>query len=110
MLLYLLFSSAFGATWMSTYTENAACDGNPEFPVWTDWSDYGVWSACEGSCGTTNAGTKTKTRSRVCCFDGGCEGASEETASEPCDLPAGYTCGDDKKEFRLYDGMMCTSD
>jgi len=110
MLLYLLFSTAFSATWMSTYTQNGACDGsNTAFAVWTDYTEWSQWGACEGSCGTTDAGTKTRTRSRVCCFDTGCEGASEETNSAKCDLlEPNYTCGDDKKEFRLYDGMMCT--
>jgi len=62
----------------STKEETVACDAP------ACWTDFGEWSSCAGSCGTT--GLKSRKRSCIAPANGGqsCPDVAEETESQQC--------------------------
>ena len=62
----------------STKVETAQCDAP------ACWSDFGEWSSCAGSCGTT--GSKTRKRSCIAPANGGlaCPAQAEEIETQQC--------------------------
>merc|ERR1712038_1209536 len=63
----------------STKTEDLSCDAP------ACWEDWGEWSSCVGSCGTT--GVKSRTRSCIAPTEGGlaCPEESTETENQHCE-------------------------
>ena len=62
----------------STKVETAQCDAP------ACWSDFGEWSSCAGSCGTT--GSKTRKRSCIAPANGGlaCPAQTDEIETQQC--------------------------